>query len=1148
MKNILKFRKIQLALFFVAAFLTLVRVNIQAQSPDPDQPQPADWMRGTWGLNWKPGVTANVMQTIKVEDFLNQIKDLKTIDYIQLHINGSGIQTPIHAAPLPVLEALHSTEWDTTLENAMVVPPATDGDNFMVWLKAIKAAGFKIQVYLNGANMMKRHVKKAPCTHLPQYDHPASIPTISEVWKRYCDANFQEFIDSKATHTEQYYESAVVQVGDTTGHPDRKYAFCYAEYVIKAYSEQYGKLIDSWMFDGARNIEGHTGDEPLLYPGDPTHLEAYKAFADAAKAGNPEAIVCFNSGLGADDAINNPYHAIMYDDYTMGHPFNGGNFIGSTEGDFPTHYDQNFFLCTWIADHNGYVFSDGADWQKHILGHWDPPMSTSSWKAGDTPALSNEDFNLWNLTTLQGNGAVSWGVAINDNPPLANDWAIAQLRQGDAYLSVNQAPGVPNWARQATILPEAFVGRAYYHVLTEGKDFWDPEGTGITSLIGTGDELPSWLSITKSSSDQTQWILSGIPNEVASYSFDLRAEDADGIGEREVEFSVLDNPVNFINPGDGSPVWSDTLKLTDATEYKLYSFTLVQGRDFYDFEGDTLTITNVGGTSWLSIEKFSPGIWQIRGYPTESEIGNHTISLSLSDGTHSTTADFQLFVYAIVEYRNVQIKAAAGTNYGIDTMATMISGIHTAPDGLATFQMSIDVMPPAGEAIISGISGGDATVNSWGIGDGTDVNQDPIFRGSDQEWAESINNIQIVNFNANGGELSLTDFRNFSFDSLTIVNAQTGDRDAVAFVVNGDTTDLGIGGISEKTETVSLVAIIGRDSITNFAIGVGDGPQQAINKWAVEGIGVNYDMGLFRKLKVISERGSVQKFPNQTGFRHGTEVKLVPIADEGASFDGWSGDTTAATITGDTIIVVMDADKEILANFPLLTYELNVSTENGAVELSTDQTIYDHGTEVRLIAKANEGYRFNDWSGDTIGATINHDTLTILMNSDKNITVNFSLIPRYTLTVSAVNGAVNIAPDQETFEEGTPVDLSATPDIGYVFDGWSGDLIDTATAVTLVMDADKNVIANFSHETGLFSYENGLTLSVYPNPSKGIFILDIPAETVYTYFVYTITGTKLKEAKVSGKNELDMSRYPNGMYMLKIRSENGFAVKILILE
>jgi len=1057
------------AILLTTLCMVFMTTYTQAQNP-------AEWMRGTWGLNWKPGVGAQVMKTTKVDDFLDQTKDLKTVDYIQLHINGSGIQTPVHAAPLPVLEALHSAEWDSTLENAMIVPPASDGDNFLVWLKAIKAAGYRTQVYLNGANMMKRHVKKAPCTHLPQYDHPASIPTISEVWKRYCDANFQDFIDSKATHTEQYYESAVVQQGDTTGHPDRKYAFCYAEYVIKAYSDRYGTLIDAWMFDGARNIEGQTGDEPLLHPGDPTHLEAYKAFANAARAGNPDAAVCFNNGLGADDAVNNPYHAIMYDDYTMGHPFNGGNFIGDDSGGSPTNYDQNFYLCTWISDHDGYVFSDGPTWAQSIVGHWDPPMSTTSWKAGDTPALSDEDFNLWNLTTLQGNGAVSWGVAINDNPPLANDWAIAQLRQGDVYLSIHQSPGVPNWARQATLLPEAFIGQAYYHFLTDGVDFWDPEGTGITSLIATGNGLPAWLDISKSGTDPKQWILSGIPTEPVSYSFALRAADADGNGDREVEIIVLDNPVSFTNPGDGSPVWSDSLKLADVKEFEHYSIALVQGRDFFDFEGDTLTITKSGGPSWLNIEPLATGIWQLGGYPSESAPAYQTVSLSLSDGTNSSNVDLELFVEAATDYRNVHIKAAAQTHYGIDTVATLISELQTTPDGLATFQVSIDVIPPTGKAIISGVSGGDATVHSWGIGDGTDEKQDMIFRGSDQEWAENIHNIRIVNFNANGGDLSPSDFRSISFDSVTIVNAQTGDRDAVAFAVNGDTTDLGIGGIKYKTETVSLLGITGIDTLTTFAIGVGESPQQSINKWSVEGIGSRYDMGVFRKLKLITDQGSVQKNPNQSGFRHGAEVKLVATADEGNLFNGWSGDTTGALIKGDTLIVVMDADKEITAGFVLKTYSLSITAENGSIDQSPDQATYDHGTEVKLVAVPDPGYQFNGWSGDTTGTTIDADTLIVVMNSDKMITTAF------------------------------------TPVAGII-------------------------------ETG-----KTLNSTIRPNPSNGVFHIHMDQPGEWTYLIYSMKGSLIKQGMAAGEFEIDLSDVEKGIYLLKFRSDQIVDVRKIILN
>ena len=89
---------------------------------------------------------------------------------------------------------------------------------------------------------------------------------------------------------------------------------------------------------------------------------------------------------------------------------------------------------------------------------------------------------------------------------------------------------------------------------------------------------------------------------------------------------------------------------------------LVQGKDFYDFEGDTLSITKTEGPSWLEIEPLTEGIWQISGYPSETAPGFHTVSLNLSDGTHSTMVNLQFFVRSATDFRNVQIKAAEISN------------------------------------------------------------------------------------------------------------------------------------------------------------------------------------------------------------------------------------------------------------------------------------------------------------------------------------------------------------------------------------------------------------------------------------------------------------------------------------------------------
>ena len=40
-----------------------------AQSSDANYPNRADWMRGTWGLNWKPGLGAGVVNEIEIDGF-----------------------------------------------------------------------------------------------------------------------------------------------------------------------------------------------------------------------------------------------------------------------------------------------------------------------------------------------------------------------------------------------------------------------------------------------------------------------------------------------------------------------------------------------------------------------------------------------------------------------------------------------------------------------------------------------------------------------------------------------------------------------------------------------------------------------------------------------------------------------------------------------------------------------------------------------------------------------------------------------------------------------------------------------------------------------------------------------------------------------
>jgi len=59
------------------------------------------------------------------------------------------------------------------------------------------------------------------------------------------------------------------------------------------------------------------------------------------------------------------------------------------------------------------------------------------------------------------------------------------------------------------------------------------------------------------------------------------------------------------------------------------------------------------------------------------------------------------------------------------------------------------------------------------------------------------------------------------------------------------------------------------------------------------------------------------------------------------------------------------------------------------------------------------------------------------------------------------NGTVTKNPAEATYSYSTEVTLTATPDTGWSFSGWTGDLVSTDNPVNITMDSDKDVTATF---------------------------------------------------------------------------------------
>ena len=194
----------------------------------------------------------------------------------------------------------------------------------------------------------------------------------------------------------------------------------------------------------------------------------------------------------------------------------------------------------------------------------------------------------------------------------------------------------------------------------------------------------------------------------------------------------------------------------------------------------------------------------------------------------------------------------------------------------------------------------------------------------------------------------------------------------------------------------------------------------------------------------------------------GTSVTITSVANTGYTFTNWTDLASGAVVSASpNYTFALSANRSLVANFLLNTYTLTVNAVNGTVSKAPDQTRYNHGSNVVLTATPAAGYVFSSWSGDATGTT---NPLTVSMTSNKNITANFTAIPvnSFTLTVNAVNGSVAKVANQPTYTSGSTVVLTATPAAGYTFSSWSGDATGSVNPLTVTMNANKNITANFT--------------------------------------------------------------------------------------
>ncbi len=207
-----------------------------------------------------------------------------------------------------------------------------------------------------------------------------------------------------------------------------------------------------------------------------------------------------------------------------------------------------------------------------------------------------------------------------------------------------------------------------------------------------------------------------------------------------------------------------------------------------------------------------------------------------------------------------------------------------------------------------------------------------------------------------------------------------------------------------------------------------------------------------------------------------TVVTLVAQPDDESVFTGWSDSGCEGT---DTCTVTLSRNRTVTANFTRLfpltitlggTQDGNVTSDPPGIDCGKDcEEIYESGTRVTLTATPGPTSSFGGWNGN--GCSGSDPECRVNLNRARRIEAVFDLLRFRLRTSKAGSGdgrivseprGINCGEDcGQTYDIGTVVTLTATPDSDSVFLGWEGGGCSGTGGCTVTMTEDLTVSATF---------------------------------------------------------------------------------------
>ena len=266
-------------------------------------------------------------------------------------------------------------------------------------------------------------------------------------------------------------------------------------------------------------------------------------------------------------------------------------------------------------------------------------------------------------------------------------------------------------------------------------------------------------------------------------------------------------------------------------------------------------------------------------------------------------------------------------------------------------------------------------------------------------------------------------------------------------------------------------------------------------------------------------------------YMEGEQCTVTATANAGYTFVEWTENGEQVS-TDASYTFTVAGNRTLVAEFQIQSYMISAAVNPSNSGVITGVGDYEYGQSCTLVATANEGYTFTNWTEDGNVVSTNANYIFTVSGS-RELIANFST-NAYTITATADPMEGGTVTGSGNYEYGATCTLTATANYEYTFVKWTknGEEVSTEATFTFTVTASEDYVAHFDGPDAI--EEVTIECQIFPNPFTSM--VSIKAEkALKTVSVYDIYGRLLKEQKVSDMEiELDMSDLSNGAYLLKL--------------